>query len=402
MQQLSFYGLPAVLILSPLMFGTVETWSYMIMELMIGAGVLLFCRSLRAGGPVYQVPGMTLLLLVCGWILLQSLPLPAGLVKLLSPETHRIYEQALGPLGAGRWYPLSLHQRATIQEFLRFSAYVGFYWLAVQLFVDHKRLKRTVAVVAGFGAILAFLVIAEFIAKQFNYSLPYEKVFWIRSSPHSDGSLGPYVNRNHYAGLMEMIFPLVLSLFLIYRPRTTAARGKQKLADFFLHRYISRHALYGVAALIIGTSIFMSLSRGGILSLTLSLCFLSVWLMRQTRQKKSGILLGVVFVGILTLTGTNAWDLIFERFGQVRNEAGEIQVGRLDRWPDHMRIIRDFPLTGSGLGAFQYVYPRYRTYPGNRLLEYAHNDYIGFFATGGLIFFCVFRGGLARMFKIAF
>ena len=46
---------------------------------------------------------------------------------------------------------------------------------------------------------------------------------------------------------------------------------------------------------------------------------------------------------------------------------------------------RDFPLTGSGLGTFEFVYPGYQDYITDGLVDYAHNDWVQLFAeTGGI------------------
>ena len=59
---------------------------------------------------------------------------------------------------------------------------------------------------------------------------------------------------------------------------------------------------------------------------------------------------------------------------------------RLAMWRDTSRIIRDFPVTGSGLGTFSQIYPKYRTlglYYG--FLRYAHSDYLQLIAEIGLM-----------------
>ena len=43
---------------------------------------------------------------------------------------------------------------------------------------------------------------------------PNGKLYWIRALEQGGNIYGPYVNHNHYAGLMEMLtpFPLVLEI----------------------------------------------------------------------------------------------------------------------------------------------------------------------------------------------
>jgi O-antigen ligase/Tfp pilus assembly protein PilF len=373
------------LIFAPLAFGTVELWSYTVMELMICVSALFLFASYRQN-KFYQVPGMVPLLLVCGMILFQTIPLPASLVQLISPETHQIYQDTLGAVSPVRWMPISIYPRSTLMTFICVSSYVLFYAIAVQFLSNAALLRKTLSILAGFGAVLAVFVIFEFFTKILNnYPFAHEKILFFRESVHGGRSVGPYVNRNHYAGLVEMIFPLVLGLFLVYRPVIARVAFKKQLADFFLQKRIHFHLLCGAAAVLIATSLFVTLSRGGILSLTLSMGMLALFLILKTNQKRVGIFVGIIFVMVFFLTGTDAWYRILARFESTWNEAGEISTGRFVYWADSIEIIKDFPAFGAGAGAFEYIYPKYRTYPGNNLLEHAHNDYLEFLATGGII-----------------
>src|SRR6056297_38318 len=384
MYKTAYWLFLAALIFAPLAFGTVETWSYTVMELMICASAGLLFFSLR-NNRLYKVPAIIPLLFISGAILFQVVPLPASLVRLISPESYSIYQNTAGVLSPLDWMPISVYPRTTLMAFLRFSTYVLFYAAAIQFFSNSALLKRNLSVVTGFGALLGFFVIIEFFTRIMNYPLPYEKILFIRDSVHGSGAVGPYVNRNHYAGLMEMLFPLVLAGFLVYRPVMAANDFKKQISDIFFQKQVSRHFLYGTAAILIATSLFVTLSRGGIISLTLSMGLFAVFLILKTRQKRVGWAIVAIFFAVLWLTGTNAWDMIFERFGNIRNEAGEIWSGRFIYWDDSVEIIRDFPLFGAGAGTFEHIYPKYGAISGNRLLEHAHNDYLEFLSTGGII-----------------
>ncbi len=382
------------LLFSPMAFGTVETWSYLIMEVIICASALLLYFSTEQK-TFYQVPGIIPLILVLAFICLQIIPLPGNLVKFLSPATFDIYHNSSGLTGPFNWIPISIHPRATLIEFLKFSSYALFYITAIQFLADRILLKTTVAVIAWFAALLSLLAIIEFITQSLDYPLPQNRIFWIRELSQGGSPVGPYVNRNHYAGLMEMIFPLVLSMFLAFRPIMTKISLKRRIADFFNQKQVNHHFLYGTAAILIATSILLSLSRGGIISLTLSMSFFAILVMIKANQKKTGFFIAVIVIIVLFLTGTSGWNAIFDRFENIRNQSGLIYDNRYIIWSDCKEIIRDFPLLGTGAGTIENIYPIYRTFPGNDVLEHAHNDYFEFLCTGGIIlpalmFFCLF------------
>jgi O-antigen ligase len=57
---------------------------------------------------------------------------------------------------------------------------------------------------------------------------------------------------------------------------------------------------------------------------------------------------------------------------------------------DSLRMVRDRPIVGWGLGLFPIVYPQYRSFSTDLLVNQAHNDYLqAFVETGSLGFACV-------------
>lgn len=384
MQKTAFYLFLAALIFSPLAFGTVETWSYLVMGLMISAGALMLVYSSRER-PFFQVPGLIPLLMVNGFILFQLVPMPAAIVKLLSPSSYAVYDGLAVLTGRTGLISLSIYPRATLMELLRFSCYLLFYVIAVQILSERLLLRKTVVVITGFAAVLSLIAIIEFVTRSIDYPFSGNKILWIRELSHEGSPMGPYVNRNHYAGLMEMIFPLVLAMFLVYRPVMAKISIKRRLADFFSHKRVSQHFLYGTAAVLIATSILLSLSRGGIISLAISMFIFSGLLIFRTNRKTSGYYIGVIVIVVLLLTGTSGWNAIVDRFEDLRGPSGEINLNRFVYWKDAADIIGDFTLTGAGVGTFEKIYPLYRTNPGTQVLEHAHNDYLEFLSTGGII-----------------
>ncbi|MEZ4568472.1 MAG: hypothetical protein R2860_16445 [Desulfobacterales bacterium] len=69
------------------------------------------------------------------------------------------------------------------------------------------------------------------------------------------------MNRNHYAGFLEMIFPLVLAMFLAYWPMITRLSIRKQITDFFTGKQVNQHFSDGTAAVLIATAILLSLSR---------------------------------------------------------------------------------------------------------------------------------------------
>jgi O-antigen ligase/Tfp pilus assembly protein PilF len=368
------------IIFSPLAFGTVEPWSLFIMEgsAFLALCILLVNRLRIKEAPFHEVPGIIPLMLLLAYLCFQLVPLPPDIVRLLSPGSFALYQDTVWTGQPGQWISLSINKKASASEFFRFASYAVIYILAVQLLAEMRTLKKTVTVIVVFGSVLAFFAIIQ-------HLLPNNRIYWIRELTQGGTPFGPYVNRNHYAGLMGMIFPLILSLFLHYRPRVRHASFRKRLINIFSDTQSNISLLLGFSAVLAATSVFLSLSRGGIASLIMSLVFLGFLIGKRQDQGRKGLLFAATIIVILYAVGWFGWGPVFERFQSIRNTQGEISELRLDIWKDSLQIIRDFPLTGTGFGSFINIYPSYRTIQPEGIADHAHNDYIELFTNGGAI-----------------
>lgn len=385
-----------ILVFSPLAFGTVEQWSLTLMEVLsLGALLGLIATALRKKSRLYEVPGILPLILFGIYYVIQLIPLPAEVVRVISPETYRLYTGIIGQFQPVTWISLSLYKKATLYEFFRFAAYASFYVLTIQLLTQGQYLKKVVAAVIILSSSTALLAI-------FQYLFYNEKIFWFRELTAGGTPFGPFVNRNHYAGFMEMVFPVSLSIFLAYKPVVTYTSFREKVAEMFSQKRTNTYILTGLASTLMAVSVFLSLSRGGIISLSLSMIFFGLLVYFGKTGKKRGFLVIVIFLIIVLSVGWFGWDHVFERFSKVRDIQGNIEVNRQTIWKDTAAIIRDFPVTGTGFGTLVNIYGKYRTLEGESVLYHAHNDYLEVLSDGGLIAFLLSAWFLVSVFYKSF
>ncbi|MEW6594352.1 MAG: O-antigen ligase family protein [Thermodesulfobacteriota bacterium] len=375
-----FFG---VLCFAPLAFGATEPWSWLLMEGAAAAALVLYAMAChREGGDWYRVPGLLPLLVFLGYLILQLLPLPAGLVACIAPSTHALYRDTLGIVALPAWLTLSLNTKATLSEFLRYGAYVAFYVLGVQLLADREVLRRTVRRVVYLGGGIACYMLLSF-------STATTKIYWLREV--GVVPTGPYLNHNHFANLMAMMLPLAVALFMHARPRLDYEKGlRAKIVVFFSHHRSRTHLFLGLSALLIGASIFLSLSRGGMTSAVLGLVlFFLILLRREQQEKRSGFLWGMLIAAAIlcAVEWWLGWNPIFARFERLQTAERGFYELRFDYWQDTLSLIRDFWSTGVGFGAFADLYPAYRTIAGTLVLDHAHNDYLELLAEGGAVGF---------------
>lgn len=386
----SYVPFLTLLITTPLAFGTVEPWSLALMESAVAVGFALLLFRDIPGGQVRlrHVPGLAPLLCLLSYVFLQAVPLPAGLVKIISPAAFRIGTDTAALFGPVEWLSLSLAKKETVAEALRMAASGVFYVMTVQLLASGSRLKRTVYAVMIFSTLISVLAILQYL----TYN---QRIFWLRELTAGGTPFGPFVNRNHYAGFMEMVFPVALSVFLATRPAAVAGTFRDRLTGFLNHPRVNVHILSGLGCIVIATSIFLSLSRGGIISLGLSLIIFGILLLGRKAGRRRGVIMVAVCLVIILSVGWFGWQPIFDRFDKIRNDHGDIADDRKIIWADSARFIRDFPATGAGFGSFLALYPRYRSLEGSVIVDHAHNDYIELMTDGGVVAFALMAWFLA-------
>ncbi|MDO9043644.1 MAG: O-antigen ligase family protein [Desulfocapsaceae bacterium] len=381
MNALSFFLFIATLVFAPLAFGSVETWSITIVECLIFLTALTcFFHSHRQGKSILQIPGILPLSLLLLWMFLQLIPLPPDLVKLIAPAIHQTYAPLLDLNGNSYWIPLTVNQKDSLLEWIRFTSYGVFYILTVQLLGRSEMLTKTVKIIAWLSIGIAFLAIIQ------KFTSPHE-IYWFRPTPSNSGTVGPWVYHNHYAGFMELVFPLTLALFFYYRPTFIYQQNfRSRAASIFSAPGSNLHFFLGFGGILILASVFIALSRGGIIAISLGLFFFLLLL--SSKRAKSGSVLPLVLIGCLLLAVTwLGWDPILAKFNRTLTETGGINDARLHIWQDCAPMIRDFFFTGTGFGTFIHVYPQYSTIPSTSIFDHAHNDYIELLTDGGIIGF---------------
>jgi O-antigen ligase len=241
------------------------------------------------------------------------------------------------------------------------------------------------------------------------------KIYWVIEK---DGShFGPYVNYDHYAGFMGMCSSLALASFMAkvrYSSFFRIKGIKDKLMWFSTQEASSALRQFFCAAVMIG-SIFYSSSRGGILSFVMAAFVFYFLIVIRTRKSRRGRLL-FFFVLIMLLSGIFIFwigpDETFERFHELNSvvrsvirESSVLSEIRPQMWADTINVVKDFPVTGTGFGAFQSIFPKYRTHEwGGKSLLYAHCDYLQLVSETGIVgmfFIVAFLVYFVRLFASA-
>src|SRR5262249_18544262 len=104
------------------------------------------------------------------------------------------------------------------------------------------------------------------------------EIYWTRTPRHGGAIFGPYVDHDHYAGLMEMLFPLPIVLSL-----SVLTRGPKRV-------------LVAFAGVIMAGSIILSQSRAGTLSFLVEMALLLKLLGSEMKPRTAAAIGTVCFV----------------------------------------------------------------------------------------------------------
>jgi O-antigen ligase len=232
---------------------------------------------------------------------------------------------------------------------------------------------------AAYGAVVALFAVLQGLA-------PNGKLYWIWPLEQGGSIYGPYVNHNHYAGLMEMLmpFPLVLAA-------TRFTNGNRKIAAA------------GIAALM-AASIFLSGSRGGMAAFVAQMVMLGVLLVRKREGNwKQPLMLGAFLAVVIVFLVWMGGNELTRRLISIHSEAREEINGgvRLSIDRDCLRMLIKRPFLGWGLGAFPIVYPQFRSFYTTFFVNQAHNDYLQLLVETGLAGFSIAVWFLVLVFRQA-
>jgi O-antigen ligase len=319
---------------SVLAFGAVEVWSESLLE--IGAAVLfLFWAMLASRKQDAKIQWSPL-----NWPLLGLIGI--GLLQLLFQATA---------------YPF-----LTRTELLKLVAYFLIFFLTAQVFRTRSELSRLV----WFVILLCFTVSLFGIIQHFTSS---NEIYWTQHFKTESAPFGPYINRNHFAGFVELTLPIGLAML--------AFQGVDK--DLF--------PLMSLLTIVPIGALFLSGSRGGIIGFAFELGILALLLRigRSLGMKSTRIMaLGVVALISLALITWVGAGMAIEKFSNLNSH--DVSLDRrvsMSRGAAH--IFLDHPIKGCGLGTLVAVYPRYETAYDGRLVDHVHNDYIETLAETGLL-----------------
>jgi hypothetical protein len=163
----------------------------------------------------------------------------------------------------------------TRTELLKLVSYFIAFFLTAQAFRERADLVKLAWFLVFFGfAVSLFGIVQHFTSDG--------TIYWFRQLTLGGDPFGPFVNRNHFAGFVELVLPVGLALLIF--------RGVRR--DIF--------PMAGLLTIVPLSALILSGSRGGIISLAFELGVLAL-LVRSRRRPEGPRVAALAIIGVAAL-----------------------------------------------------------------------------------------------------
>ena len=376
-----FFSLLALIALVAIPYGSVHPWWEAVFECAVFAlGALwvvdgLLSRAWRVSG--YRLVAPLIAIIVLAFIQTISLDGEAAGIK------------------SEMWRAVSADPYETRRFALKLLALSLAGMLLLRYTSSQRRLRTLVHVLISVGVASA---LSGIVRQMVQGSVPS----FALSQLAPDRSYGQFIDRNHFAFLIEMVLGLVLGLMV--------GGGIKR----------ERRPIYLTAALFLCAALVLSNSRGGILTMLCQMLFLALLFgvpgrARASHRKGNSVLHGwlprlssvfvvraalilslltAVTIGIIWVGG----DPLMHRLGTVPREFSSndddkrMNTRRVEIWQATWGLIKAHPIAGTGFGAYWIAFPGQHDASGVFTPDEAqfrplaaHNEYLELLASGGLI-----------------
>jgi O-antigen ligase len=334
---------------------------------------------------VDRAPRLTPWLRIAIWafpayVLFQLIPFPLSALKVLSPARADL-THSLAPVVKGiTTAPLSTNPAAAVLSLFTVLAYVLTFFMMRDLAWRWKESPWVVVIplliIAGLEAVIG-------IEQYFTSEIPQ--------------AFGTYTNHDNFAGLIEMTLPIAVMCGVAVMRRGRKA-GDSPVVPIVLA--CCSWALAGVLLM----AVACSLSRAGFLDSICVLLVIAGLSVGFHLPSKSARLLGVgvALAVVLVLMFSIPSERLIERVAMTQKGDLNSTTDRFYMWQETIPLIKQFPMFGVGLGGYESNFEKFQAIALGYRIEFAHNDYLNFFAELGVVGFAILAAIVYGVFQRVF
>ncbi|MGR9037896.1 MAG: O-antigen ligase family protein, partial [Gammaproteobacteria bacterium] len=324
------------------------------------------------------------------WVGIQAWPLPFAPLENLSFQSAALYNRSVAvvaPQSPPSAASISVDAGVTREAWLKSAAYFCFYLLLLLLIDSRSRLR-----------ILCYVIVLSGLFQAVYGSLMtlsgLEYLFGIKKVTYLGNATGTFVNRNHFAGYLEMALAAGLGLMMVdnKRERELSGRSQRSKWTLALSLLLSGKAVLRLMLIIMVTGLILSGSRMGNAAFFNSLLLTGMIAAGTSSSFRRpgfyGLLVSIFIIDVYLLGSLVGLERVVKRIEQTslasesRDEV--VQYG--------ISMLKEFGLTGTGAGTFEFIFPVYIGQNRVSGYDHAHNDYLEIMSDLGVIGFAVLGG----------
>lgn len=246
-------------------------------------------------------------------------------------------------------------------------------WIAVWRvsWLSANQIKFLILVIFTASLFQAIYGLAHLLSEQISVLGLWDKKFMFNDAT------GTFVNRNHYAGMLAICWPIVIGALI-----------SQKPILFSSFASVIRVSIAIIYSLILAIALVTSHSRMGAAAAFFGIIVWGICWYRSSFNDSALISRRMMLVVIFGLT---AFFAIWFGVGDILERYTQLDDGnsRLTIWASTFQLPLSAWLFGIGPGAFEDVFHLVQPEYLNVRFVYAHNDYLEFILEFGLVFSAV-------------
>ena len=384
MQQgkIPFFCLLILLFWLPIPLASNRPWAWGLMNmssyLLLLSTVFVYGEHARQYLKNYRVP-LSLLAVFTALSAMQVVPLPLWLLQYISPEAAAIHDIAVASIEqsyvVSGYATISIDPAQSTISLFKTLSYASLFTCTLLLCSSIERIRITLLSITFIGVFQATYGTLEVLLASGN-SL-------IFSLPVSGVATGTFVYKNHYANYLMLCLSMgvgyLVSTLLL---KTPTFQTNHKLRNI-LETLLNGKALVRIALAIMVIALVMSRSRMGNTAFFVSMSIVGLLSLFLIKKRTKGLSFLIVSMFIIDMFILSAWfglDKVKTRLEQTTLS----QETRDEVIRDSLPILQDFAFTGSGMGSFYGIFPKYQGDDINLFYDHAHNDYLQFAIEAGI------------------
>jgi len=313
-------------------------------------------------GPWRRLDALLLVAIVCAAV--QIVPLPTAWRAAVTPHATIVEDSLRFDARTINSRPISLNPVATLLS-------LGLFTMLLVAFVTARAalarggIRTVVRTICWAGLVVSVLAVA---LRPTSPDLLYG--MWRPDEPGVK-PFGPFINRNHMGTWLVLALPLTLG----YLAARVTRRGSLTAAFDAALLWTAGAAAAMFAALVVSLSrsaaigVVAAAASGGLIAIG-----------RYGRRSRGWLALAAV-LAVTIAASLPVSSQLLTRFDNAKGDTGK----RLRIWRETIPIVRDFPLTGVGLGAYRMAMIVYQRSDRAFFFNDAHDEYLQFAAEGGLL-----------------